>query len=106
MRLSSFSIAAVFAVFALTTGCAAGTQGSDLDATEAAALTAGPVTLRNFANHPKIKEVRAEVAAVDAAQLTDVTKDHSCDDAVAKLTKRTDAGGTIRKIFDTWGGSD
>jgi hypothetical protein len=106
MRLASFSIAAVFTVFALTTvGCAAGAS-DDAEASEAAALTAAPVTLQNFLTHPKIKEVRAEVAAVNAASLTTVQKDHSCDDTEAKLSKLTDGGNTIRKIFDTWGGSD
>jgi hypothetical protein len=105
-RTSSFAVAAFLALVSFSAvGCAAGTDASD-DANEAAAMTAGPITIGNFLNHPKIKEVRAEVAAVDAAKLTAEKKTRSCDDLEGTVTKASDEGGKIRKLTDAWGASD
>jgi hypothetical protein len=92
----------------LAIGCAASSESAD-DSSSSDLTSAAPVTLGNFLNHPKIKEIRAEVAAVDAAKLATASeKEGPCpdDDVDQTVTKGTDDGGKIRKLIVAWGGSD
>lgn len=108
MRLSLVAFTLVTLVLPTAVGCVASAD-ADADSAAAADLSAsGPITLGNFVNHPKIKAIRAEVAAVDAAKLTIASKDNSCPNADAEgtVTKSTDQAGVVRKFVDAWGGSD
>src|SRR5262249_34334604 len=80
----------------------------EADVASADLTAATPITLGNFLSHPKIKEIRAEVAAVDAAKLTTVQRDASCpdEDVTASYAKSTDGGNKVRKLVTSWGGSD
>jgi hypothetical protein len=110
MRLAlaaSFLVALTAAV-----GCSAPID-ADSDSTGAAAAdlsASAPITLGNFVSHPKIKAIRAEVAAVDAAKMTSASKDLSkvCPEADGSenLTMSTDEANVVRKFVDAWGGSD
>jgi hypothetical protein len=106
MRLplaASFLVALAAAV-----GCSAPVDSDSASAAAADLSASGPITLGNFVTHPKIKAIRAEVAAVDAAKLTSASKDLDCPEAdgVENLTKSTDEASVVRKFVDAWGGSD
>jgi hypothetical protein len=106
MRFALLSLAVAATIAAA--GCASSMDDAAAD-TSADLTASGPITLGNFINHPKIKEIRAEVAAVDAAKLTRAKKDAvACPDSDIEesWTKFTDEAGTIRKFGDSWGGSD
>jgi hypothetical protein len=99
----------VLVVAAVTTlaGCAGKTDASP-DSSSADVTAVAPITLGNFINHPKIQEVRAEVAAVDAATLTDEKKDVTCDPEQGSATREkwTDASGKIRRLRESFSGED
>jgi hypothetical protein len=107
----SFALTLALSVTSLTAaaGCTTATDDASTPEVGSADLTGStPITLGNFLNHPKIKEVRAEVGAVDAAKLTTVERDASCpdEDGTSTRAKSTDGGGKVRKLVLAWGGSD
>jgi hypothetical protein len=102
-----FTLLLVLSVAAALAGCASKTDSSP-DSAGADLSAAQPITLANFINHPKIQEVRAEVAAVDAAALTDEKKDVTCDpqSGTSAREKWTDGSGKIRRLEERFSGED
>lgn len=82
-------------------GCAS--DASDDVAGGASAVTAtDAITLANYVTHPKIKAIRAEVGAIDAAGY-EKAENPGCD---GNNTKWTDASGKIRKVLSEGGEGD
>jgi hypothetical protein len=80
-------------------GCAG--NADDAAADEGNFTAQEPITLENFIQHPRIKEIRDIVVKVEDAKLP--SKDNpGCD---GSTTKFTDPQGRIRKLFEIGGES-
>lgn len=83
-------------------GCSESVSDDAVAGDESAATASDAITLANYVSHPKIKAVRAEVAAIDAANYK---KDFNpgCD---GNNSKWTDSSGKIRKVLSEGGEGD
>lgn len=99
LSLRSTFFALPLVVLAAITGCAASPAGEDVADATGAATASQPITVANYASHPKIKAIRDQVQAIDAMNLTKATNP-GCDGSNDKFT---DASGKIRKFVATGG---
>lgn len=98
---SNRSIAALtLAISVALAGCASNDDASDGAPPPAVdEVNASAITLANYANHPIIKAIRAEVGKIDSSKLKQ-TDNPGCDGGTSKFTTPT---GAIRKLTERGG---
>lgn len=101
MKTIRYALAVLPLTVALAlSGCASdgGSEDAAAPAGESEVVASAPITLGNFLQHPTIKAIRTEVAAIEALSLTK-TDNPGCDGSFSKFTQ----GDKIRKLFETGG---